>query len=140
MHRAPRHVESYVQPASEKCPVPGSFDDYHPLYQVVCACGGRLFHVLADEMPRVVADCGACANRVTVYDVRLYPAATGGPGGDELHDVSGGDVAVEVFVMYEYGDPDIPDDFDPDDISWCQVFTYDARTGSVELVLDDETA
>jgi hypothetical protein len=46
---------------------------------------------------------------------------------------------VEVFVMYEYPELDEGERFNPDDITWCQVF---ARTPGepARLVLEDETA
>jgi hypothetical protein len=44
-----------------------------------------------------------------------------------------------VFVMYEYGELDDDQEFDPNDITWFQVFV-EASNGRLVKVFDDETA
>jgi len=69
----------------------------------------------------------------------LYPAACK-PKGAELY------VAMEVpeapspvFVAYEYGELDEDQEFNADDITWCQVFV-EHSAGDILKVFDDETA
>lgn len=51
---------------------------------------------------------------------------------------SGNDVC-SVYVMYEYGELDDDQQFDQNDITWCQVFIENENKQRVKVV-DDETA
>jgi hypothetical protein len=44
----------------------------------------------------------------------------------------------EMFVAYEYGQMEPGEEFNRDDISWCQVFLR--ANGSLSQVFDDETS
>lgn len=136
MKRAPHHVQPFVQPAVGGVDVPGDFDLYHPLWRLVCSCGGQEFDIFKSALPRVLATCRRCGRNVSVYDIREYPAATVVPADDTLRAVAD---RVEVFVMYEYSELDEGEEFNPDDITWCQVFAKSPGT-QARMVVDHETA
>lgn len=138
MPYAPRHVANNVRWLSGRLPILGEFDDDHPLCQIVCDCGETRMDALRSDLPRVVARCVSCKMEICVYDIRQYPAATAANVDDVLRAIDQAQDA-EVFAMYEYPDLDADEDFDPDDITWCQVYARDS-TGKVVQVLDDETA
>jgi hypothetical protein len=63
------------------------------------------------------------------------------PADDALVVVAGGSSrGVYAYVMYEYGLLDAGDGFNPDDITWCQVYARDSESGRLSKVIDHETA
>jgi len=74
-----------------------------------------------------------------VYDLASYPTASKGKGDEwftELDPTKEG--ALPIYVSYEYGEFDDDQEFDQDDITWCQVFVE--MGGGLRKVFDDETA
>ena len=74
-----------------------------------------------------------------VYDLQFYPAASKSKG-DEVFlemDISK-EKPVKVYVGYEHGETDDDQEFDQNDITWCQIFA-DNDNGIIK-VFDVETA
>lgn len=141
MFYAPRHVQPFARPARGGVDIPGKFGENHKLWRIACGCQAEHFDLYKSALPRVVARCRKCARDVVLYDIREYPAATVIPADDTLR--LEGDAAVEgaaVYAMYEYPELDEGEPFNPDDITWCQVFAKSNASGEVIVVLDDETA
>lgn len=135
MIRAPRHVQQFVKPAADGVEQ-GRSGPYHPLWKVVCSCAGQELDIFKTALPRVLARCTTCGREVSVYDIREYPAATVIPADDTRCPVAS---RVEVLAMYEYSELDKGEEFDPDDITWCQVFAKEPG-GRARMVVDHETA
>ena len=93
------------------------------------------------RIPSVTARCVRCSQQITVYDVRLYPAAT--PSRQEgeavLYSI-GGKSEFGVCVVYEYSELDPDQDFDQNDLSWCEVYVVDDDGIVLGRVISDETS
>ena len=135
----PLHIEGYVVPAENQ--IPYKSDDFHFYYQVKCSCDAIWFHVQTSSKPNVIAICRSCGKRITVYDIPNYPAGVQSQKTSEVLEVQHpeGENVLKVFVMYEYGELDDDQEFDRNDISWCQVFVQNESETLVKIV-DDETA
>jgi hypothetical protein len=135
----PQHIDGYLRDAKAHFPLQA--DDDHPFYQVICSCGGTRFHVFKSNRPNLKVTCKKCDTEISVYDLKLYPAASPGRAEEVFVPVlhPNGEDTVQVFVMYEYGELDDDQTFDRNDISWCQVF-IENEDGVPIKILDDETA
>jgi hypothetical protein len=138
MHFCPKHVENSVVKADDQ--FPKFADDFHHYFQIVCnSCGGRLFRLFVGDKRTVNAVCEACRVNVLVYDLERYPAATKTTGEETFSENQWTTrTALPVFVGYEYGEFDDDQEFDQNDITWCQIFVL--HEGSLVVVFDDETA
>ena len=135
----PRHIAGYVEDASER--FARDADEYHLFYHVVCKCGDDRFLVFQSEKPALKVRCAVCRAEVVVYDTGRYPSASKSRSPDQFHQVVRSEQGdrFRVYVMYEYGQLDDGEEFDSNDITWCQVFIEDER-GGLSMILDDETA
>ena len=135
----PQHISGRLRDASER--FAGHADDYHLFYNVICACGHDSFSVFRSAKPALKVICARCATEVIVYDASYYPAASRNKASEKFDRVPGGHESerFQVYAMYEYGQLDDGEEFDPDDITWCQVFIENDRRQLV-MILDDETA
>ena len=137
MKNCPTHIEKFVVDASSRFRIPE--DGYHFYFELKCVCGSQLFYLLFGDKRSVRAICNRCLNKITIYNLSFYPSAST-IGGEEAYYIS--DLTCEVpaliFVMYEYGILDEGDDFDKNDITWCQVFVE--SPSGLTKVFDDETA
>jgi hypothetical protein len=78
---------------------------------------------------------------ILVYDVRLYPAATPSRRAREPVSFSmGGQTHFGVCIVYEYPELDPDQEFDQNDISWCEVYAIDEQGAVVGRVISDETS
>jgi len=141
--RCPKHIEQYVRQVDD----PSAFlayecDEYALCYSVTCSCGCDEFRICLSAVPSVFAHCTECGNVLTIYDVRLYPAATPGSDTTDSSDrfSQGGHEVFSVYVVYEYGELDEDESFNQDDITWCEVYAFVKGTGTTVRVLSDETA
>jgi hypothetical protein len=117
-------------------------DDYAPGYQVVCTCGNDLLAVFKSEMPGLYVSCHHCRNAITVYDLRLYTAASYlADRKDPFEPFVGpcGCPELKVYVCFEYPEPET-DEHDANDISWCVVICVCERHDHNVEIIDDETA
>ncbi|MDZ7619332.1 MAG: hypothetical protein U1E05_20220, partial [Patescibacteria group bacterium] len=130
----------FVQDATKN--FPGESDEFHHYYKLVCDCGSQRFLLHQSNRKSVVASCRQCGREIIVYDLSNYAAACKVAGEEHLSPMASADGAtadVTVFVMYEYGEIDDDQEFDRNDVTWCQVFVEDA-SGTHVCVFDDETA
>ena len=87
-----------------------------------------------------MAICASCQERITIYDLAFYPAAVKLEGEETFVAMDSMPVRPsQVYVCYEYGELDPDQQFDRDDICWCQIFT-ESQSGQLVRVFDDETA
>ncbi|HEX7861323.1 MAG TPA: hypothetical protein VF773_13405 [Verrucomicrobiae bacterium] len=137
--QAPDHIKDYIKNVPPGFPY--SSGKGHFYYQIVCSCGSEEFRVFRSDAPGLRAVCCKCECAITVYDLIEYPAASKGSANASVALVRhrDGSTDLRVFVMYEYGELDADEEFDPNDITWCQVFVENLRK-ELQMVLDDETA
>jgi hypothetical protein len=94
----------------------------------------------ASNRKSVTAICDSCRSSVRVYDLACYPAAVKLAGDDVFGPMRNLPVQpTQLFVCYEYPEPEPDVEFDRNDISWCQIFADDGSGNLVE-VFNDETA
>ena len=136
--RCPTHIADYVEDASHLFPDAGS--EFHQNYYLRCRCGDRWFTLLKSDKASVLARCSNCNSEICIYDLVLYPAATKIAGSESFVQIEQTENAPKkVVVMYEYGELDPDMTFDPNDITWCQIF-IENEMGELTSVFDDETA
>lgn len=129
----PRHLTDWVESADIN-QFRSDADEFHHYFKLRCKCGADSFELFKSDKHTVRARCQTCAREVTVYDLAYYPAATKLAGSESFRLVGAG----KVYMMYEYGEAEDDEVFNPDDITWCQIWL--GRQSDLELVLDDETA
>jgi hypothetical protein len=141
----PDHIRPFVTPPDkaivDRLPVKPS--DNYAVFAVRCSCGADLFSVQADDLPTVVGACGACGAKITLYDIRNYPAGTPSrqPGPMRRIAAPTGEGMFRVYVGYEYGDLDEDQEPDANDVTWGCVFGIAGEgTPTVFEILSDETA
>lgn len=93
-------------------------------------------------MPAVEVECSKCKERIIVYDLKYYPAATIISGSEKFEEFISikDDVLFNVFVIYEYSELDENQEFNPDDISWCEIYGYGLKSKQIFTISNDETA
>jgi hypothetical protein len=74
-----------------------------------------------------------------IYDIAYVPAAVKRSGTEVFQQLDSLEAYVAVFVMCEYSEEEADVPFDPNDITWFQVFVL-RNDGTIEKVFDDETA
>lgn len=140
--RCPKHVSKYVKnPEEEMCTLFGVKKEQNPL-AVQCVCANDEFKILINELPIVDAICTKCEEKIKLYDLNFYPAATIIPASDEYikYYSSEGDSVFNLCVLFEYPELEKDEVFDPDDISWCIIWGRGIKSGQVFEILNDETA
>lgn len=138
MYPFPEHLNGCVEDASFR--FSADISPLHKYYKLKCHCGNILFRLFISNKKSLVAICSECGEKIIIYDLENYPAAIKLPGSETFVSLRSDDQKpTTVFVMYEYGPIDDGEQFDRNDISWCQVFT-EPDSGSLEKVFDDETA
>ena len=135
MEYHPEHVDGFTESAGIR--FAAKADECHHCFQIVCSCAQRRFHVLINNKLTVLARCVACGRQITIYDLACYPAAPKKRGSGEFRKAV--DQQGAVYVMYEYGETDEGEQFDRNDITWCQIWIED-DSGKMITLLDDETA
>lgn len=142
---APDHIKKYVTPvAGENKYFEDRIDSAFTFaYEVCCSCGGIEFTVYKTSEPKVTAVCAACGRKITVYDLTEYPCAVPLGVEEEPEKVRNeGHDRFRVAVIFEYSDEFALDDneFDENDVTWCQVYVYDTASAQSIMIVDDETA
>lgn len=138
MPLCPKHVEDSVVSAEER--FSEDADEFHHYFQIVCnACASNGFHLFLSNLDTVKAFCEMCQKEVLIYDLALYPAATKLAGDENFVELDLTKAeALPIYVSYEYGEFGDDQEFDQNDITWCQVFVE--KEGELLKVFDDETA
>jgi hypothetical protein len=98
-----------------------------------------MFKLSVSNLRSVQAECAVCRNVIRVYDLALYPAASKPLGSEQYQPMDVPKSPSLVFVAFEYGELDEDQEFDTNDITWCQIFIED-DAGELLKVFDDETA
>ena len=133
----PTHIREHVLDASEL------FHDQvsilHRYYQVQCSCGLDKQRLLISNLKSVVAVCPECYERIVIYDLAYYPTANKPKLEETFSPLVEQCDASSIYVCYEYGPPEEDVPFDPNDITWCQVYIIDENDDLVK-VFDDETS
>jgi hypothetical protein len=138
MKMYPSHLNDCVEDASDRFLADAT--DVHKHYELVCSCGHRSFELFLSNRKSVMAVCSACGAHILVYDLAHYPAAVKIAGPESFSTLDSVPThPAHVFIRYEYGEPEPDVDFDPNAITWCQIFV-DAEDGNLVQVFDDETA
>lgn len=134
----PDHLHDSVQDASAR--FADELSEHHKFYKLVCRCGRQAFDLWISNKASVIAMCNACSKEIIVYDRAHYPAAVKSAGQETFSPLRPEIKSpYTVFVMYEYGPLDPDQDFDRNDITWCQVFIETSSTGLIK-VFDEEAA
>ena len=137
-HMYPRHVEGCLRRVPNGFPLEDTAA--HKYYGLVCPCGEEQFDLLQSNLDSVVAVCSSCKTRIILYDWALYHAAVKLKGDEEFFRMpTQRERPSRVFVGYEYGPTEADEEFNSNDISWCQVFASTSN-GEIIEVFNDETA
>lgn len=93
-------------------------------------------------MPTVYALCLDCHAALTVYDLRLYAAASYivRPDPFTLVALRCGCDSFQLYAAYEYPARETDAQFDPNDISWCYIRGRCPLHQTTEEIVNDETA
>jgi hypothetical protein len=137
MKLCPDHIKDVVLDASAR--FQQEADEYHHYFQLECKCGGDIFTLFESNHRSVRAECASCRELVLIYDLELYPAASKLTGAEHFQLMSVSRSPSRVFLSFEYGELDEGEVFDPNDITWFQIF-IEASDGELVKVFDDETA
>lgn len=145
---APSHIKNYVQQIIGKNKFfddDFSNDEFTFAYEIVCKCGNHKFTIYKNNEPKVVACCEVCNQKITLYDLIEYPCAVvlrKEKEEMELKKVSNeGNDRFNVAVIFEYSDEfSFDDEFDENDITWCQIYLYDPKNLCSIMIVDDVTA
>lgn len=140
----PNHIEGYVEKLPNKSKyIEYEFDEYTMPYEVKCSCGSKEFVVYNNEEPRVELKCTKCGKRIVVYDLDFYPCASKYKE-EQLNQYTSPeeDNIFNVAVVYEYSDefPFSDEEFDCNDVTWCNVYVYGVNSNKVYEIVNDETA
>lgn len=143
---APDHIKKYVKRivGNNKFFV-NNIDKFTFAYEVICSCGNKELVIFKNSEPKVIAHCETCGETIIVYDLIEYPCAvTVRKNGEEvLEKITNGDSdKFNVAVVFEYSDEfELDDDeFDENEVTWCQIYLYDTKSLQSILIVDDETA
>lgn len=145
LYPRPSHIrENVYKLPDENMFLKYKFDSYTMCYKVKCTCGNEEFEVFTDSDPTVIAKCAKCKNEIIVYDLKYYPAASAVEEEEDFKKYISckDDKLFNLCVIYEYSDEfEFEDEeFDSDDITWCQVYVYGIKSKEVFKIVDDETA
>lgn len=144
---APSHIKQYVKPILGKNKY---FSDningrFTFAYEVCCSCGNDEFVIYKNSEPKVTAYCESCGKTITLYDLIEYPCAvTVRKEGEEVLErvTNNNNDKFNVAIIFEYSDQFEFDDenFDENEVTWCQIYLYDTVSLQPIMIVDDETA
>lgn len=134
---SPTHIQNYVEDASSEFKSESTIN--HRFFRVKCTCGNLHFRLKISCQQTVLANCTNCHSVIAVYDLAIYPAAVKLKGVESFVELDIPEDQKSLFVMYEYSSPEPDVEFDPNDITWCQIFV-ERNDGRIFKVFDDETA
>ena len=141
--KCPNHVEKNVinLPKRNKF-LSYECDEYHLPYQIICKCGCEEFEIVTNPEPMVLAICSKCGETITIYNLRYYPAASLIPfNGNEIPYTSVADDKIfNICVVYEYPELEDDEEFDQNDITWCEVYGFGVNSKKSFQIICDETA
>ncbi len=145
LYPRPSHIKEYVRKLpNENKFLNYNFDNFTLCYEVKCTCGNEEFEVFMDNDPTVLAKCAECRKDIIVYDLKYYPAASVIEEEEILTKYVSimNDKIFNICVIYEYSDEfEFEDEeFDCNDITWCQIYGYGIKSNQVFKIVDDETA
>ncbi len=131
--KAPNHIKGFIKNILSK--VVDRAGSYSFYYQVICKCAGTRFRLLKSLKHALKAVCENCGNEITVYDVSCYSTASKGLNNSDAISVvhPKGQQFYKIYAIYEYSILNTGDTFDPDDITWCQVFIEDDQGNRVRI-------
>lgn len=143
---APDHIKKYVKKiiGKNKFWDDNIDDQYTFAYEVSCSCGNNEFVIYKNSEPKVIASCEKCGKTITLYDLIEYPCAvTFREEEDILEKVTNeNNDKFNVAIIFQYSDEFAFDDeeFDENDVTWCQIYLHDVVSLRSFLLVDDETA
>ena len=143
---APDHIKKYVKRiVGNNKFFDGNLDAFTFAYEVTCSCGNKELVILKNSEPKVIACCESCGETITMYDLIEYPCAvTVRKKGEEvLTKITNGDSdKFNAAVIFEYSDEfELDgDEFDENEVTWCQIYLYDSKSLQSLMIVDDETA
>ena len=143
---APNHIKEYVKPilGNNKFFKDDIYGKFTLAYEVNCNCGNNEFVIYKNSEPKVMAFCASCGKAITLYDLIEYPCAVTYRDNEEiLRKVINKDKdKFNIAIIFQYSDDfDFDDEeFDENEITWCQIYLYDIVNLQSILIVDDETA
>lgn len=144
---APSHIKKYVKPilGKNKFFSENIYSKFTLAYEISCSCGNNEFVIYKNSEPKVEAFCESCGKTITLYDLIEYPGAVTvrNDGEDALEKViNENNDKFNVAIIFEYSDEFAFDDeeFDENEITWCQIYLYDIVSLRSIMIVDDETA
>lgn len=142
---APDHIKQYCF-CSKKTRLLFEFqDDYSFVYQIRCTCGCKHLKIYMNDTPKVIAYCQNCGNKITIYDLTLYP--TSAPMSDWIPGWLAQERELQplqclddngLFVNYQYGYCVTDTEFNENDVTGFNMWIY--KNEKMLLIIDDETA
>lgn len=145
LNLAPTHIKDYCFIDNSDIVYNKIFTDFDAkhiaIYKIKCSCGNLNFNVYKDPNPTVKLICAKCGTEIIVYDLIYYSAAIKYPHLKDKFEMftDDGNKEFEVYTLYEYPDPNFPEEFGGEnDVNWCYVFLK-SREKIIEF-LNDETA
>lgn len=143
---APDHMKKYVKQiqGENKFFSDSIYGEFTFAYEISCSCGCKEFVVYKNSEPKVMAYCASCGKQITLYDLIEYPCATTAGNREEelVKVINKNNDKFNVAIIIQYSDEFAFDDeeFDENDITWCQIFLYDTVNMQSIMIVDDETA
>lgn len=91
-----------------------------------------------------MAFCASCGKAITLYDLIEYPCAVTYRDNEEIlrKVINKDNDKFNIAIIFQYSDDfDFDDEeFDENEITWCQIYLYDIVNLQSILIVDDETA
>jgi len=141
--KCPKHIENNVisLPNNNKF-IEYEHDEYHLPYLVKCKCGCEELEIMTNPEPRILARCPLCGEKITIYNLRYYPAASLIPydGENETYISPAEDTIFNIYVVYEYPELEGEEVFNPNDITWCEVYGFGIESKNIFQIINHETA
>ena len=138
---APNHIKKYVKQiqGENRFFNDGIYDEFTFAYEIICSCGCKEFVVYKNSEPKVIASCTSCGTQITLYDLIEYPCSVlVKENMDELKKVTNGtNDKFNVAIIFQYSDDE---EFDENEVCWCQIYLYDIAHLQSIMIVDDETA
>lgn len=135
----PTHVGLFLRSATPK--FKDESDPYHHYFQAICTCGKDRVDPLIGDKDSFGVECVYCHERLLLYDLDNYPAATKLEGAESFTpvEIQNGQARGKIFVMYEYGRPSANETWDRNNITWFEAMLED-DSGNLHIFVNDETA
>lgn len=141
--KCPRHIENNVVSLPNKNKfLEYECDEYHLPYLVKCKCGCEELEIMTNPEPMVIAKCPKCGENITIYNLRYYPAAALIPhtGEETVYISPAEDNIFNICVVYEYPELEEDEEFNQNDITWCEIYGFGLKSKKVFQIISDETA